>query len=171
MKSKLLRLLLAALACSVFQVGTSRAAATEKAKEPSPEPVTYKVTLTRTLSNGEVINRSSTYSTAESETIFGSIPLDWKDSQKAPLIIQFELSTEGAEFEVMDTSLMRQGISKDGGSYSYPQTILESNVRRKKSDNYTLLETESQKLTITFKKVDPKELDEVPVAKEAEGKK
>jgi hypothetical protein len=65
---------------------------------------------------------------------------------------------------------MRQGMN-EGRSYSYPLTILETTITRKNSDVYTLLGTESQKLTISFKKLDPKELDEVPEAEDADGKK
>lgn len=168
MKSNPVRLLLATIACLVLQTSASKA---EEKADAMPKEATYLVTVKRTLLSGEVISESSTYvSSYDGGNFEGTIPVEMKEGPRPPLLVTFDIEEEGANFSVMDPSLMRHGMN-EGRSYSYPLTILETNVRRKKSDAYTLLGTDKEKLTISFKKIDPKELDEVPVAKEGDGKK
>ena len=167
MKTNPVRFLLAAITCLVLQTGTTRAVGEEVAK---PESVTYLITLKRTLLSGEVVSESTTYSSSEGGEFSGTIPVDLKEGSRPPLLVAFDVNEATANFEVMDPSMMRQGMS-EGRSFSYPITILETTIRRKNSDVYTLLGTEAQKLTISFKKLDPKELDEVPEVEEADGKK
>ena len=167
MKTHPVRILLAAIACLVLQTGTTRAVGEEVAK---PESVTYLVTLKRTRLNGELLSESTTYVSSFKGELSRTIPVEMKEGPRPPLLVAFDVSEATANFEVTDPSLMRQGMN-EGRSYSYPLTILETTITRKNSDVYTLLGTEAQKLTISFKKLDPKELDEVPEAEDADVKK
>ena len=167
MKTNPVRILLAAITCLVLQTGTTRAVGEEVAK---PESVTYLVTLKRTRLNGELLSESTIYVSSNMGELSGTIPVEMKDGPRPPLLVAFQVREKDTNFEVMDPSLMRQGMN-EGRSFSYPSTILETTIRRKNSDVYTLLGTDAQKLTISFKKLDPKELDEVPEAEEADGKK
>ncbi len=168
MKSNPVRLLFAAIACLVLQTGATSAAA---AADPKPEEATYLVTVKRTLLSGEVVSESTTSVSSYGGGNFeGTIPVEMKEGPRPPLLVTFDINEEDANFSVMDPSLIQPGMN-EGRSYSIPLTILETHVIRKKSDVYTLLGTDKEKLTISFKKVDPKELDEVPMAKEGEGKK
>ncbi|OYV04984.1 MAG: hypothetical protein CFE26_14005 [Verrucomicrobiales bacterium VVV1] len=167
MKSNPVRLLLATIACIVLQTVGIRAAEEEVTK---PEPVTYLVTLKRTLLRGEVVSETSCHVSSEAGTFECTIPADTKAESKQPLIVEIEADDKIIEFSVTDLSMLRKGVSQ-GSSYAYPVTILATKLRRNQSDAYTLFTTDTEKLTISFKKVDPKELDEVPVAKEGEGTK
>lgn len=167
MKSNPVRLLLATIACLVLQTVAIRA---EEKADAKPEEVTYLVTLKRAALSGQTISESSIYVSSEEGEFSGTIPADLNIQLKPSFIIKFDAGVKTISFELMDTSLIRQTIN-EGRSYTFPMTIFETHVSRKKSDVYTLLGTDKEKLTISFKKLDPKELDEVPVAKEAEGKK
>lgn len=167
MKSNPIRLLLATIACLVLQTAGTRAAAEEAVK---PEPVTYLVTLKRATLRGETISESSIYVSSEEGEFSGTIPSDLNNSSKQTFIVKFDAGEKTINFDLMDTSMIRQTIN-EGRSYTFPMTILDATVQRTKIDAYTILGTDKEKLTISFKKVDQQKSDEASDTKKAEEKK